>query len=328
MTDPLRGIRNIFSIFILKVLKLEIMKNNNIKAFGNCFTSHLKIFLLMFCFVLPGISLMAQEEEKPADKPVRATFNSALLIDNQSVMVPIKGTFEFDILHRFGTVGNGFEDLYGLYASSNMKLGFTYAPIDNLSVGLGLTKRKHMLDLNAKYALLKQMKSGKIPVSVTYFGNIAIDLRKKDKREEVYNSSDRYSYFHQLIVARKFTPELSVQLAGSLSHFNIIPEGMNNDHYAISLGGKYKLTETLAGIFNIDQPITKHKVDNPNPNLSLGLEVSTSSHAFQVFVGNYSAIVPQENNVFNANNYNPGEGEGSFGDNLLIGFNITRLWNW
>ncbi|MGK0174464.1 MAG: hypothetical protein ACI9AT_000844 [Ulvibacter sp.] len=316
------------SIFILKVLKLEIMKNNNRQEFGDFFASHLKVFLLLCCFILPGISLIAQEEEQPADKPVRATFNSALLIDNQSVMVPIKGTFEFDILHRFGTVGNGFEDLYGLYASSNMKLGFTYAPIDNLSVGLGLTKRKHMLDLNAKYALLKQMRSGKIPVSVTYFGNMAIDLREEDKREEVYHSSNRYSYFHQLIVARKFTPELSLQVAGSLSHFNIIQEGMDNDHYAISLGGKYKLTETLSGIFNVDQPITKHKANNPNPNLSLGLEVSTSSHAFQVFVGNYSSIVPQENNVFNANNYNPDEGEGSFGDNLLIGFNITRLWNW
>ena len=101
---------------------------------------------------------------------------------------------------------------------------------------------------------------------------------------------------------------------------------MENDHIAISGGGKVKLTESLSGIVNIDQPITSHKVNNPNPNISLGVEVATSSHAFQFFVGNYASIVPQENNVFNSNNF--ADDDESLADNLLIGFNITRLWNW
>lgn len=291
------------------------------------FTHFLKIMPLLFFLLLPGITLLAQDAEKPEDKPVKATFNSAWLIDNQSVMVPMKGTFEFDILHRFGTMGNGYSDLFGLYASSNMKLGFSYAPIDNLFLGFGLTKRKHMLDFSAKYALLKQTKSGKMPISATYFVNSAIDTRKEAARSKVYNTSDRFSYFHQLIIARKFSPGLSLQVAGSISHFNMISENMKNDHIAISGGGKIKLTEAMNCIFNIDQPITKHTLNNPNPNLSLGLELATSSHAFQIFLGNYAAIIPQENNFFNTNNYVPADGE-SFGDNILLGFNITRLWNW
>ena len=68
-----------------------------------------------------------------------------------------------------------------------------------------------------------------------------------------------------------------------------------------------------------DQPITDHVFINPEPNLSFGVELVTSSHAFQVFVGNYQSLVPQYNHSFNAN---------SFGDNqILLGFNITRLWN-
>lgn len=297
-------------------------------ASGRRLAETFKVILLICCLLLPGLSLMAQEEDQPKeDKPVRGTFESALLIDNQSVMVPIKGTLEFDIMHRFGVVGNGYEDLFGLYASSNMKLGFTYAPINNLSVGFGLTKRKHLLDFNAKYSLLKQMRSGSMPVSVTYYGVMAMDTRKEEAREEVYHTTDRYSFFHQVIVARKFSDRLSFQVAGSLSHYNIIREGMKNDHFAISAGGKIGITESLNGIFNIDQPITKHAMNNPNPNLSLGVEVYTSAHAFQIFIGNYSAIIPQENNVFNSNNYNPDDGE-SIADNFLIGFNITRLWNY
>ena len=298
-------------------------------------TSRLLSLFFVLCWICsPTASLNGQTdgESNKVNKPVRATFNSAWLIDNQSVMVPIKGTFEFDMLHRFGTMGNGFDDLYGLYASSNMKMGFTYAPINNLSVGFGLTKRKHLLDFNAKYALVKQMQSGFMPISATYYTNVGIDVRRTsseavNRRGEIFNNSDRYSFFHQLIIARKFSNVISLQAAFSVSHYNLTQKTMNNDHFAISGGGKIKITESLSCIFNLDQPITKHQTNNPNPNMSLGLEVGTSSHAFQIFIGNYSSILPQENNVFNTNNYVPADGE-SFGDNFLLGFNITRLWNW
>ena len=155
---------------------------------------------------------------------------------------------------------------------------------------------------------------------------MAIDTRPQDNREEVYNSSDRYSYYHQVMVARKFNHWLSLQIAGSLSHFNMIEETMNNDHWAISGSGKAKITPSLSAIIDYSQPLTAHQLNNPNPNVSFGVEIATSSHAFQVFIGNYYYIVPQENNVFNMNNWNPAEGETTW-DNILIGFNITRLWN-
>ncbi|MGZ5191897.1 MAG: DUF5777 family beta-barrel protein, partial [Flavisolibacter sp.] len=44
------------------------------------------------------------------------------------------------------------------------------------------------------------------------------------------------------------------------------------------------------------------------------------SHAFQLFLGNYSLLSPQRNNLYNSNNYKDSE--------FLIGFNITRLWNY
>jgi hypothetical protein len=283
---------------------------------------------MFFLLLVMGITGYGQDaDQEPDQRPVRSTFQSALLLNNQSVMVPAKGTFEFDIIHRFGTVGNGYEDLFGFYASSNIKLGFTYAPKERLSIGFGLTKRKHILDFNAKYAIIQQTRSGSVPVSVTYFGNMAVDSRKEEVRGEVFHSSDRLSFFNQLIVARRVSSAFSVQLAGSMSHFNLIDKTMKNDHFAVALGGKIKIMETMSGLFNIDQPVTKHDLGNPNPNVSFGIEVATSSHAFQIFLGNYSAIIPQENNVFNSNNIKPEEGE-TLGDNFLIGFNITRLWNW
>lgn len=268
-----------------------------------------------------------EEEVKPSGpKVVKNTFESVWIIDNQTVMVPVKGTFEFDIQHRFGVWENGYEDFFGLFASSNIRMGVNYSPINKLNVGLGLTKYKMLWDVNAKYAIVQQMTEGWWPVSISYYGNAAIDTRSDDF---FINFSDRLSYFNQLIIARKITPKFSAQVAPSLSHTNVVngyysePGKVSgerkHDHFAVAVSGRYKLTETLSLMANYDQPITKHKSGNPNPNLSFGLDVTTSAHSFQVFFGNYYFLSPQQNNMYNANDFSSGQ--------FLIGFNITRLWN-
>lgn len=301
----------------------------------------LRYFLCVVCLSFMVVPMQAQEEEEePAvvsDRPVRATFESALLADNQSVMVPIKGTFEFDIQHRFGTINKSFEDLFGLYATSNIRLGFLYAPINNLSVGFGFTKFKNLLDFNAKYSILKQRKGWRIPVSVTYYGNMVLDPRKEDIRGEVFHQTDRFSYFHQLIIARKINDWLSIQVAPSLSHYNMIAETYNNDHIAIAVGAQVKVTESMSVLLNVDQPLTLNDNGNPsrnpNPNFNLGIQMSTSSHAFQIFLGNYNSLVPQENNVYYNDNLNYDHNKwtkdywSNFSKRFRIGFNITRLWN-
>ena len=264
------------------------------------------------------------EPSKP--KPVKNTFESVWIIDNQTVMVPVKGTFEFDIQHRFGLWENGYEDFFGLFASSNIRMGFNYSPIDKLYVGLGLTKYKMLWDVNAKYAIVQQMTQGWWPVSITYYGNMAIDSRSG---EFFINNSDRYSYFNQIIIARKINAKFSAQVAPSLSHTNVVngyysepgkvsPE-RNHNHFAVALAGKYKLTQTLSALVNYDQPITKHASGNPHPNISFGVAATTSSHSFQIFCGNYYYLSPQQNNMYNPNDFTNGQ--------FLIGFNITRLWN-
>ena len=297
-----------------------------------------KYLPILFALCLTTSQVLAQDEEEAeetviSNRPVRATFESALLIDNQSVMVPIKGTFEFDIQHRFGTLQKGFKDLYGLYAPSNIRLGFLYAPINNLSVGFGITKNKNLVDFNAKYAIFKQRKGWQTPVSLTYYGNMLLDPRKEEIRGEVYHQSDRIAFFHQVIIARKFNEWLSIQVAPSVTHYNLVEDVLNNDHYAIAFGAQVKISPSMAIIANVDQPLTKHTAGNPspnpNPNLSLGLQMSTSSHAFQIFLGNYNSIVPQENNLFYRGNYYDDWGSfwDDFGSRFRIGFNITRLWN-
>ena len=157
-------------------------------------------------------------------------------------------------------------------------------------------------------------------------GNFVIDARDESFfRFDVH----RLSYFNQLMVARKITGKFSAQLAPSFSWFNNV-EGyvdsqgdiqgkMKNGHLAISGLGRYKISEKSAVTAGFDQPLTQHPTNNPRPNISFGFETTTSAHAFQVFAGNYYGIVPQSSNMFNQNDYRDGQ--------FVIGFNISRLWN-
>jgi hypothetical protein len=288
-----------------------------------------KKILLIISLSFLGGGLFAQDSNTGSEvkkvKPVKNTFGSVWLMDNQTVMVPVKGTLEMDIQHRFGTVDKGKKDVWGIFAPSNIRIGLSYAPINKLFVSAGLTKERTQADFSAKYALLLQT-NNKVPVSVTYFGNMVIDAREKSNFR---NSVDRFSYFNQLIIARKITDKFSVQAAPSFSWFNNVEayvdkngeilKKMENGHFAISVLGRFKVTEKSAVIAGYDQPLTQHTTNNPHPNICFGFETTTSSHAFQVFFGNYYGIVPQSNNVFNKNDYRDGQ--------FLIGFNITRLWN-
>ena len=283
-------------------------------------------------------------EAKPKVKPVKNTFKSAWIIDNQTVMVSQKGTFEMDIQHRFGTVDKGYDDFWGFFAPSNIRLGAIYAPIKNLNVGFGITKSNMLWDVNAKYALIRQT-PGLYPVSVTYYGDIAYDSRKDADGSLFKYQTQRISTFNQIIVARKLSDKFSLQVAASISHQNSVDgyytkndstgqdifKYMNFDHLAISVAGRVKLTEVTSLIFNVDQPVTKHNTHNPSPNVSFGFEFNTSNHSFQLFAGNYSLLNPQRNNLYNTNspfNYTAVDGTKVPGGKFVIGFNITRLWNW
>ena len=288
-------------------------------------------WIVCLLFALASGNLMAQEEMVVAEEeivPVKNTFESIWLIDAQTVMVPIKGTFEADFQHRFGTWNNGYEDFYGVFASSNIRLGMEYVPINRLQVGIGFTKFNNLVDMWGKYAILRQMKGGGSAVTLDYYVNAAVDTREENNTlfEE---PSDRWSFFHQVMVARKFSDKFSLQLSGNLSYFNFKEHHTDGEgidigtdskaQFSASAIARYKVSNAFAIIAEYDQPITDQEFFDPESNLSFGLELTTSAHAFQLFIGNFQSLVPQYNHTYNAN---------SFGDNeILIGFNITRLWN-
>ena len=324
-------------------MKLNINTSNQRVTLALCLVS---------CLMLFQTGLTAQDSTgvtkaittRAKSKPVKNTFPGVWIIDNQTVMVPVKGTFEMDIMHRFGTVDKGYDDFWGFFAPSNIRLGVSYSPINKLNLGFGITKSNMLWDASAKYSIITQTK-GKYPVSITYYGDVAYDTRKDADKSLFKYTTQRITSFNQLIIARKISDKLSLQIAPSISHQNAVNgyytkndstgkdifSEMKFDHLAVAISGRLKLTNVTSLIINYDQPVTKHNTNNPSPNLSFGFEFNTSNHSFQLFMGNYSLLSPQRNNLYNTNSpldYTKVDGTKVEGGRFLIGFNITRLWNW
>ncbi len=296
------------------------------------------IFTLSCLLVFAFGNVLAQETEtevKKVDKPVRSPFESGYLIDNQTTLIQPVKTLEFAIQHKFGSVENGHSDLWGLYApSANIRLGLNYVVAKNIQIGLGVTKGgtadvnplKMITDFNAKWTILEQTRSGAVPIALAVYGNIAIDGRDKDNFEYDYGFSDRLSSFAQVIVGRKFNDEISLQTGISYSHFNLIDKGSYHDKVGVHLNGRFKVSPQGSIIFNVDVPLDLDYLDsaadnyeNPEPNVSFGYEISTSTHAFQIYMGNSKGLIQQDIMVNNTNKIDL--------DNFMIGFTITRLWN-
>jgi hypothetical protein len=290
----------------------------------------LKYSLIFLAIILISISSFGQETDEDTGKlPVKSTFTAGVLIETPTIMSPPAQSLVLNIQHRFSNMENGISDIFGIYGAANTRLALSYGITDNIMLGFASEKTNKLQEIFWKIAILKQTRSGNIPVSISYYGNIVADANEKSKfypGENSYKFIHRLSYLTEILIARKFNDIFSLQVAPQLAYFNAVnavsaTDTVNtiakNFNYGISVGGRAKLWESKTIIVEYDQPLTSG--GNAKPNLSLGLEIGTATHAFQVFVTNYNGIVGQQNLAYNTND--PFNKEIS--KNFMFGFNIT-----
>lgn len=301
----------------------------------------MKKYILLLIISVITVSLFAQEEtEKVKDKPVRSPFESGLLIDNQTSVIPVENTLEMVIQHKFGSLSNGISDLYGIYSpGANIRLGLNYVILKNVQIGIGATKKNMYTDFNAKWTILQQTRNNTVPFALTLYGVAAIDGRDSELigRGKVVDTKgqtlakniafgDRLSYFSQVIIGRKFTDWFTLQAGASFTHYNMVGWEYDHDKVGIHFNGRIKFSPQASFIFNYDQPLKikdiselEHWDNHAEPNIAFGLEISTSTHAFQIYAGSADGILPQDVMMYNQNDW--------LNKGLAFGMTITRLWN-
>ena len=258
------------------------------------------LIVLPLLLMMPLAGIFAQDEE-PDNRPIKPPFETLTLIDNQTTVNPYKGSLQLEISHRFSKIED-ISDLFGIYSFANTRLAMDYGITDKIMVGFGTTNYNKMQDFEWKYSILTQTRSGSIPLSLSYYGNMVIDAREFDEEyfgpEDQYKFMHRMSYLTQLIASRKMGP-VSLQVIPTFAYFNGVQQGYNNINYGISVGGRAQVLGMSSIVFEYDQPLSQHEDLEVYPNVSLGVEIGTSTHSFRIFVANYSDIVKQRNMFYN-----------------------------
>ena len=247
---------------------------------------------------------------------ISSTFKGVKIVNSQSVELVSKGDLLFLIQHRFGTLNSGAYNLYGL-DNAQVRFGFDYGVNDWSSIGLGRSSFLKTVDANAKIKLVSQSKGENFfPFSIVWYSSAFFKQAIwKDMKADDYLFSDQMSYVHQVLVARKITSALSVQLSPTLVHKNIINLGESNDLLSVGLGVRHKLTSRIS--LNAEYFLQLKKENSINP-LSLGIDIETGGHVFQLHLSNSAAMF--ERAFIHETN-----GEWSNGD-IYFGFNISRVF--
>ena len=244
-----------------------------------------------------------------------ATFKSTRLLNGHSIETRTKGVLEFVISHRFGRINGGISELYGL-DQSFVRFALEYGITDNINVGFGRSSFDKTVDGFVKYRLMRQ--SNKTPVTITAFGSMAIDTRNFGNEIVQDEFAYRIDYTSQILIARKFTPEFSLQIAPTLVHRNFAPGNEANDIFLLGIGGRYKFTNRLAFDWEF-YPQFRNDEHNTENVLSVGLEIETGGHVFQLIFSNATQMIEKGFLTETRDNFLDGD--------IHFGFNISRAFN-
>lgn len=248
-------------------------------------------------------------------------FKSTRVIMSHSLEMLKPGALDFRILHRFGPVNSGASNFFGLDESS-VRLGLDYGLTNNLTIGIGRTSVNPRKDADGfiKYRLLHQATGSKpIPFSLIAVAGATIQTsRWADVTRKNYFSS-RLGYYGQLVIGRKFSEALSLQLVPTLVHRNLVTATADdNDTYAVGAGGRLKLSKRVSLNADYYYVVNKdHNMSTYNP-LSIGFDIETGGHVFQLHFTN--AIGMNERSFITETVYDWGKGD------IQFGFNISRIF--
>lgn len=295
------------------------------------FTYRILLLMAMFAtqtsFAQETDPMKLLEQMAPSDEnePVAATFKGTRLINQHTIEVGGKRTLDYRIAHRFGPFNSGSYDFWGLDGGASIRMSLEYSYDGRLQVGLGRTSIEKTFDGYLKYRLLQQNKSNTMPVSVTlfsgaYYTNLKGAATLISGVDKYKNTSSRFSFAHQIMIARKFSENLSLQVTPSMVHYNQVDNiSDKNDTYAIGFLGRYKFTKRTAVTFEYMARANKYtNATTYYDSMGIGLDIETGGHVFQVHLTNSLGITENQFITRTADSWKDG--------GMRLGFNISRAF--
>ncbi|MXV16094.1 DUF5777 family beta-barrel protein [Hufsiella ginkgonis] len=285
------------------------------------------LFALNYAASAQTDSLMkAMEKEQGGAREVSgAAFKSGRLILSETTAMVKKYDLDFKVVHRFGDIAGtdgGGKTLVGLDNSSDIYINFEYGISDRLNIGFGRSKYEQLLDLQLKYALMRQSTDGRVPFSIGLVAKTG--FTPYEVTTDIYDDYiNRFSYLGQVIIARKFSPDFSLQVSPTLLLRNrVLAPGDEASLFALGAAMRYKFTKRFGIVADYYHPFSNYRDNHPTTSfydpLGVGIEIETGGHVFTMNFVNAKSVV--ENNFIPNSTSSWGKGQYRFG------FTISRMF--
>ncbi|MCB0600447.1 MAG: hypothetical protein KDC28_04440 [Saprospiraceae bacterium] len=284
----------------------------------------IQFMLLLVGFVISGsraqdtdlLSLLGNDD---VTEYATAAFKTNRVINLHSLESTAGGVLDFKINHRFGFINGGPYEFFGL-DNAMMRLGFDYGITDQLTVGIGRSSFQKSFDGFLKYKILRQSSGKKVmPVTLAVMAASSLNSVKwADPTRDNYFSS-RLFYTYQVIVGRKFSDRLSLQLSPTLVHRNLVAtRAEKNDVYAVGAAGRVKLTNRLAINAEYVYVLPNQLGPDYHNSLSVGVDIETGGHVFQLHFTNSTSMIEKGFITETVGQWEKG--------GIHFGFNVSRVF--
>lgn len=276
-----------------------------------------KIAVLLCIFFSINNSGFAQMERQRVTTggAIEETFWAPTLVGMSTVENIAAKNMNVSIMHSFGIISNRtLKDFFGLDIPPNVRLGVDYGISNNWSIGIGRSTFEKVVDVRTKLALLRQTKSGSIPVSVSFKGDVGLTTVENNRP-----IGDDLNFLVSVPVARRVNDLISLQVAPLYSHFNTVNEllGRKEDLFALGLGGEFHLSRRYA-LGAEYYPVISERNDNTKNAFAFSISVETGGHVFQMFFATANWHTEQYIIARNRDNFFEGD--------FRFGFNVNRLF--
>ena len=282
--------------------------------------------LFLVCFLLISNSLFSQDSLEDilgsttsSAKPISTTFSSTRIVNSHSVEMIPKGVGEFRISHRFGTIEEGFYDIFGL-DQAKIRLGYDYGVTDKIMVGFGRNSHKKVYDIFGRFSFLNQTIDNSTPITLQYLFASSMKTLRYGKKIPFMQ---RFAQINQVLIAKKIN-NLSLQIMPSIMIHEY--EGYDKKIFSgVGAAARYLVGKRVA--INVEYfARLRHnengsqefnRIFNENYNsLGLGIDIEAGGHVFQFHFSNTNTMNEQAFMFETDKTWEKGE--------ICFGFNILR----
>ena len=281
----------------------------------------LSIFTLSICPLFTQEDLLNELESQTqeTEKFIYPAFKAMKIGNLQSTKVAAKGDLYLYVSHRFGTLEDGLSTFFG-FDNANTKIQLVYGILDWLHIGVSRESIRKTYAGSVKFKILSQREN--IPVNITGYGTVNINTLDRKDRFPFLEFPDRLSFASQLLISRRVSNSLSLEIAPTYIRQNLVfrndlARDQYHDQLAFGIGARMKLTKRMS--LNVDYVHNFNRRENSpyNDPFTIGVDIETGGHVFQLLFSNAQSTNEPGFISF---------AEGDWFNDVFFGFNIVRVF--